>query len=99
MKSFQEILKNMCFSKEIYNELNSKISQNTTTQSEQAELVRKEEFVEIVRKVDNCFNGCYYCGNNLEEYENGFLTSHGFCDECLTTQSEQAKLVRKEEQE
>ncbi len=36
MKSFQEILKNMCFSKEIYNELNSKISQNTTTQSEQA---------------------------------------------------------------
>ena len=34
--TFQEILKNMCFSKEIYNELNSKISQNTTTQSEQA---------------------------------------------------------------
>ena len=89
MKSFQEILKNMCFSKEIYNELNSKISQNTNF----------EEFVEIVRSVDNCFNGCYDCGNDLEEYENGFLTSHGFCDECLTTQSEQAKLVRKEEQE
>ena len=92
MKSFQEIFfsqnatsnpllvkKNICFSKEIYNELNSKISQNTT----------KEEFVEIVRSIDNCFHGCYDCGNNLEEYENGFLTSHGFCDECLTKEEQE----------
>lgn len=78
MKSFQSILQNICFSTEVYDNLNSKLSNDTTT----------EEFVQIVRTVDDCFNGCSDCGCDLEEYDYDYMTSHGVCYECSMKEDE-----------
>lgn len=75
---YEDKIKNICFGTEIENKLLSKVSTFKTL----------EDFVEEVRKYDECFNSCYQCANDLEYGDDGFLTSHGTCDECVHSEEE-----------
>ena len=73
MKTNTSIVKRHCFGKELEEEILNKIDDSTS----------KKKLVNIMRKYDDCFNGCCQCGLELQYGEDGYMTSHGTCDECV----------------
>jgi len=68
-----EIIKNQCYGKELEEKIIALMDGSTS----------KKKLVTTIREFDDCFNGCCQCGLELSFGEDGYMTSHGTCDECV----------------
>jgi len=49
----------------------------------------KEELINAIRAFDECFSFCCQCACELEDGEDGYMTPHGTCNECVYDYNEE----------
>lgn len=80
MRTNTQIIRNLCFGKEVENKLLSKITNEAA----------KKELIEAIREYSECFASCYECGCDLESSDDDYLTSHGTCNQCAYMEDEES---------
>ena len=50
-----------------------------------------ETFIDVIRDFDECFASCNTCAIDLEDGDDGYMTSYGTCGTCDMTEEEALK--------
>lgn len=74
MKTNSEVIKNLCFGGEVEAKILGEITDTSSI----------EDLISAVREHEVCFASCSKCACDLNPYDDGYLTTHGTCQECAS---------------